>query len=347
MTPPKPPRRPRRPPPALQTLGRAPMAAAGMAGTLAAVLGGRGPRVGGCDSEPPGEPRAPVRLRRDVCYVVLGVFLNEQDEVLLIQEAKKECRGSWYLPAGRMEPGEGIVAALQREVREEAGLLCEPLTLLAVEERGPAWIRFVFLAQPTGGTLKTAREADRESLQAAWYPRSALPTPLRAHDILRLLELAAQYQQQARHLPVLPQELPCTLVCQRLVAAFATVRAVWVLVGTAGSPHLPVTACGFGPEEQRGGLQAAVLRLLQEGLSLRELAVDTKGLLGLQHLGRGQSDGLCLDVLVSVAFRDQGLQTEPPPVQNEKFSWWRVAEEELQDQLCLRLRDTAVVPIFR
>lgn len=70
--------------------------------------------------------------------------------MLLIQEAKKECRGSWYLPAGRMEPGETIVEALQREVKEEAGLQCEPLTLLTVEERGPSWIRFVFLARSTG-----------------------------------------------------------------------------------------------------------------------------------------------------------------------------------------------------
>lgn len=49
-----------------------------------------------------------------------------------------------------MEPGETIVEALQREVKEEAGLHCEPLTLLSVEERGPSWIRFVFLARPTG-----------------------------------------------------------------------------------------------------------------------------------------------------------------------------------------------------
>lgn len=73
-----------------------------------------------------------------------------QDEVLMIQEAKRECRGTWYLPAGRMEAGETIVEAMQREVKEEAGLLCEPVTLLSVEERGASWIRFVFLARPTG-----------------------------------------------------------------------------------------------------------------------------------------------------------------------------------------------------
>lgn len=49
-----------------------------------------------------------------------------------------------------MEPGETIVEAMQREVKEEAGLLCEPVTLLSVEERGASWIRFVFLARPTG-----------------------------------------------------------------------------------------------------------------------------------------------------------------------------------------------------
>ncbi|XP_016160532.1 PREDICTED: 8-oxo-dGDP phosphatase NUDT18, partial [Ficedula albicollis] len=76
-------------------------------------------------------------------------------------------------PAGRMERGEGIAAALRREVREESGLLCEPLTLLALEERGPAWIRFAFLARATGGCplgLPGARGARGERPQVApWW----------------------------------------------------------------------------------------------------------------------------------------------------------------------------------
>lgn len=325
------------------------MAAEGLAEELEAVLGGQGLRVQSWDSEPAGEPRAPVRLRRNVCYVVLAVFLNEQDEVLMIQEAKKECYGSWYLPAGRMEPGETIVEALQREVKEEAGLHCEPLTLLCVEERGPSWIRFVFLAQPTGGVLKTSKEADAESLQACWYPRTSLATPLRAQDILPLVELAAQYRHQARHPRILPQELPCSLVCQRLVATFTSVatQTVWVLVGTVGAPHLPITACGFTPMEQRGGINMAILRLLQECLTLHHLAVETKGLLGLQHLGKGHTDGICLNVLVTVAFRNPGIQNEPPEVRGENFVWWKVAEEDLQSQLFQRLQESSVVPVNR
>nr|XP_020025409.1 8-oxo-dGDP phosphatase NUDT18 [Castor canadensis] len=323
------------------------MASEGLAKALTAVLGGQGLLVQSYDSEPLGNPRVPVRLRKNVCYVVLAVFLNEQDEVLLIQEAKRECRGSWYLPAGRMEPGETIIEAMQREVKEEAGLHCEPVTLLSVEERGPAWIRFVFLARPTGGTLKTSKEADAESLQAGWFPRVSLPTPLRAHDVLHVIDLAAQYLQQARHPLILPQELPCSLVCQRLVATFTSVQTVWVLVGTGGMPHLPITACGFTSVEQRGGIKVAVLRLLQECLTLHNLAVETKGLLGLQHLGRDHMDGICMNVLVAVAFRNPGIEEEPPKVRSENYFWWKVMEEDLQSQLLQRLQESSVVPVSR
>lgn len=57
------------------------MASEDLAGALAAVLGGQGLRVQNCDSGPAGEPPAPVRLRKNVCYVVLAVFLNEQVSV--------------------------------------------------------------------------------------------------------------------------------------------------------------------------------------------------------------------------------------------------------------------------
>lgn len=67
----------------------------------------------------------------------------------MVQEAKRDCYGRWYLPAGRMEADESIHEALRREVKEEAGFECEPITLLLVEQR-QSWIRFTFLAEVTG-----------------------------------------------------------------------------------------------------------------------------------------------------------------------------------------------------
>ncbi|KAM8794539.1 8-oxo-dGDP phosphatase NUDT18 [Eudromia elegans] len=288
-------------------------------------------------------PAAPARLRGNVCYVVLAVLHNERDEVLLVQEAKAECRGKWYLPAGRMEPGEGIAAAVRREVREETGLECEPLTLLALEERGAAWMRFVFLARPTGGTLKTLQAADAESLQAAWWPQDVSALPLRAPDMLPLLALAARYRRSPSHPATLPQELPCAHVCLRLLVACAGPDGeLWVLLSAAGAPRLPVTACSPG---ERGGLRAPALRLLREALPAPAPSPALLGLLGLQHRAGGPrgADGLCLTLLLAVA---PAGGCSPPALRGPRLAWHRLREQGLRGRVLQRLRDADVVPVY-
>ncbi|XP_022685776.1 8-oxo-dGDP phosphatase NUDT18-like isoform X2 [Varroa jacobsoni] len=50
-------------------------------------------------------------LMKNVTYIAGAVVFNDKGEVLLMQEAKVSCAGTWYLPAGRVEPGEQIIAA--------------------------------------------------------------------------------------------------------------------------------------------------------------------------------------------------------------------------------------------
>ena len=61
---------------------------------------------------------------------------NTSMMVFCTQEAKSSCAGQWYLPAGRMEPGEEVTEAAIREVKEETGLDFEPSTLLSIEAAG-------------------------------------------------------------------------------------------------------------------------------------------------------------------------------------------------------------------
>ncbi|XP_026540575.1 8-oxo-dGDP phosphatase NUDT18 [Notechis scutatus] len=316
---------------------------------LEALLGGKGwpvPAAGGCD---PGASE-PARLRGNVCYVVLAVLLNEKDEVLVMQEAKAECYGSWYLPAGRMEPRETVAEAVRREVQEETGLQCRPLTLLAVEERGPSWIRFVFLARPTGGTLKSLQQADAESLQARWWDRESPALPLRSRDILPLMDLALQYRAGPRHPPVLPVELPCASVCQRFLLAFTGGRddSLWVLLETTGGPHLPLATSGPSASKPGKRLVTALPQLLQRCGARPEVAVRLQGLLGLQHLGRdpGRSDGVCFNVVATVGSEGSQEELAPPALQEPAFTWWEVEEAALKSQVLQRLHAAAFLPIY-
>ncbi|XP_075767162.1 8-oxo-dGDP phosphatase NUDT18 [Pelodiscus sinensis] len=323
------------------------MASGAPAEELDAVLSGRGWEVQErYDSAP--APAHPVRVRKTVCYIVLAVLLNDQNEVLMMQEAKQECYGTWYLPAGRMEPNETIVEAMKREVKEETGLECEPLTLLAVEERGPIWIRFVFLARPTGGTLKTPQDADAESLQARWWDRESPALPLRARDILPLMDLAMRYRDSPSHPATLPEEMPCALVCQRLLAAFANEAGdLWVLLSAVGAPHLPVCACTASPSQIQPSLLGAAAQLLQEHSLLPHPAVQAHGVLGVQHQGKsaGKADGVCFNVLLGVTGAGGGARETPPELHGGSLRWWKIEESSLRSRILQRLSSAAVVPV--
>uniref|UniRef100_A0A3B5M9Z4 Nudix hydrolase domain-containing protein n=1 Tax=Xiphophorus couchianus TaxID=32473 RepID=A0A3B5M9Z4_9TELE len=123
------------------------------------LLSGQGSEVTLCDLGL--ELSKPATLRKNVTYIVCGIIFNEQEEVLMVQEAKPDCYKQWYLPAGRVEVGESLEEALRREVKEEAGFDCQPITLLLIQEQGPQWIRFIFLARITGQRSRPLRQGGR------------------------------------------------------------------------------------------------------------------------------------------------------------------------------------------
>ena len=57
-----------------------------------------------------------------VVACVGAVVLAPRGRLLLIRRGHEPGRGLWSVPGGRVEPGESVAAAVEREVREETGL---------------------------------------------------------------------------------------------------------------------------------------------------------------------------------------------------------------------------------
>ncbi|XP_064395106.1 8-oxo-dGDP phosphatase NUDT18-like [Halichondria panicea] len=137
-----------------------------------------------------------LRLHSNVIYLVAGVVVQD-GKVLLIQECKISFKNKWYLPAGRMEPDESIVEAVQREVLEESGYQFQPEALVAVQRMDRKRVRFGLAGSIIGGSLKTKEQADGESTQAAWFTTDTQQLvkelKLRNNSILPLIEAATEW----------------------------------------------------------------------------------------------------------------------------------------------------------
>ena len=51
------------------------------------------------------------RLNRKNCFYIVSATLIEGNNVLLVSEAKLECRGKWYLPAGKVKKYENLIVS--------------------------------------------------------------------------------------------------------------------------------------------------------------------------------------------------------------------------------------------
>lgn len=242
-------------------------------------------------------------LSSSVTYIVACVIVNEHDEVLMMQEAKKSCAGKWYLPAGRMEKGETIMQAAEREVLEETGLNVKPTTLLAIESAGGSWVRFVVTAKVLGGELKTPAQADKESLQAKWID-DLNSLSLRATDIMTIVDIARAHKHRnpvdpAWHRDVLPTQRPHHKSYLRLVIAIRKKASnrVNILLSEKTAYHFPTVEIHPGRN-----LHSTLRKFMVELFGAELPAHRPHGILSVEHKPSASennpTDGICLTLLV-------------------------------------------------
>ena len=67
--------------------------------------------------------------------VAVGAVVVNEGRVLLVRRGTEPMLGHWSLPGGLVEVGETLTDAIVREVREETGLIVEPISLIELLDR--------------------------------------------------------------------------------------------------------------------------------------------------------------------------------------------------------------------
>lgn len=131
------------------------------------------------------------------------VVIHSQHRFLLVQERKQEQQ--WYLPAGRVEPGENLLEAAQRNALQEAGIPIILEGILRIEHTpmptGSVRVRVIFVARPED-KRPPKQKPDEFTLGANWFAMEDLE-----HLSLRGEEVREILRYMVGGAPIYPLEL--------------------------------------------------------------------------------------------------------------------------------------------
>ncbi len=118
--------------------------------------------------------------------VGVSAAIVQDGAVLLVAFDDDESGYHYNLPGGGIEPGEGVVAALEREVRAETGVTAAVGHLLCAWEYVPtaayapygaqAQLKLVFAATITAGIPALPAQPDANQVGVVWLPLADLPS---------------------------------------------------------------------------------------------------------------------------------------------------------------------------
>jgi 8-oxo-dGTP diphosphatase len=107
--------------------------------------------------------------------VAVAALIEKNGQVFLVRRVNDPQRGLWTLPAGFVDAGEDPARAVERECREETGLVVRVIELLDVlygqEHPRGAHILIVYRVEVISGDIEPADDVDK----AAFFSRQELP----------------------------------------------------------------------------------------------------------------------------------------------------------------------------
>jgi 8-oxo-dGTP diphosphatase len=122
--------------------------------------------------------KKPTFKKDHVVTSVVAVILNDAGSVLLTRRNIPPFQGEWVMPGGKIDLGEQIVQAIQREVLEEVGLAVEVQNLLNVFEHvtpGEDNYHFVILYYRCHPLSDDIIHNNEEVAEARWVSSAELP----------------------------------------------------------------------------------------------------------------------------------------------------------------------------
>ena len=67
-------------------------------------------------------------------FLAVSAAILREEKVLIVRRARPPAQGLYTLPGGAVEAGETLIEAVMREVREETGMIIEPIALAGYRE---------------------------------------------------------------------------------------------------------------------------------------------------------------------------------------------------------------------